>query len=235
MNRLKATMLCSFSLAKGKLIGLLFPTAVTAFAILMKMPVGADVVTVIHLFTFGIIFYSRHNSFCTANAVSLKYRIYSFAAVTGAMCLIAAVVTSAAYEISEAEQKFSFSEIYRYLISGGGVPEYSIVGMFAENLFYYISAVAVGCFVGSIRSVKGDRFALTMLLLTAAVLFAAVMLQKNFPLPTVWLAVLPALMLRGRFTAILLYILISAAALVSAYFMTYGVQRKERRKMREAE
>ena len=235
MNRLKATMLCSFSLAKGKLIGLLFPAAVLMFFTHVEMLIGFDILLPLHLFTFGIIFYSRHNSFCTANAVSLKYRIYSFAAVTGAMCLIAAVVTSAAYEISEAEQKFSFSEIYRYLISGGGVPEYSIVGMFAENLFYYISAVAVGCFVGSIRSVKGDRFTLVIMFLTTASVIGFSFLGKYCINPAIWLCTLPAAMLRYRFSAILLYILISAAALVSAYFMTYGVQRKDRRKMREAE
>lgn len=242
MNRLKATMLCTFSFARGRLIALAVIQMITmALTLLLgevikrfDVLVGADILAVIHLFVFGIVFYGRHNAFCISNSVSLKYRIYSFSAAAGGMCLIAALLTSVIYGITGTSTNYSFAEIFRYIIIGGAVPQNSLIASFFENLFYYISAVSFGSFIGSLRSAKGDGFTLIMLTIAAALVFGFAFLGRYFVTPAVWLCVIPAVMLQSRFTAILLYIFIAAASLFAAYLLTYGVQSGTRRSKREA-
>ena len=242
MNRLKATMLCTFSFARGRLIALaVIQMIMMALALLLGEEIkrfdvlaGADILVVIHLFVFGIVFYGRHNAFCISNSVSLKYRIYSFSAAAGGMCLIAALLTSVIYGISGTSTNFSFAEIFRYIIIGGAAPQNFLIASFFENLFYYISAVSFGSFIGSLRSAKGDGFTLIMLAISAALVFGFSFLGRYFVTPAVWLCVIPAVMLQSRFTAILLYIFIAATSLFSAYLLTYGVQSRTRRNKREA-
>lgn len=228
MNRLKATLLCTFSFARSSLIGIIFPAAFLFFFTYLRKLMGLDIFLVFHLFFFGIVFYGRHNAFCISNSVSLKYRIISFASAAGAMCLLSAILTAIAYGLSDAVGKYSLAELIRYMVIGGAVYPNAAVASFFENLFFYISAVSFGSLVGSIRSAKGDGFALIMLAIAAAVIFGFAFLGQYFLTPAAMLCVIPAVMLRSRFSAVVLYIFIAALSLFAAYFLTYGVQKRSK-------
>lgn len=228
MNRLKATMLCTFSFARSSLIGMIFPAAFLFFFTYLRKLAGLDIFLVFHLFFFGIVFYGRHNAFCISNSVSLKYRIISFAATAGAMCLLSAILTAIAYGLSDVTGKYSLAELIRYMVIGGAVYPNRVLASFFENLFFYISAVSFGSLVGSMRSAKGDGFALIMLAIAAAVIFGFAFLGQYFLTPAAWLCVIPAVMLRSRFSAVLLYIVIAVVSLSAAYLLTYGVQNRSK-------
>ena len=228
MNRLKATMLCTFSFARSSLIGMIFPAAFLFFFTYLRKLAGLDIFLVFHLFFFGIVFYGRHNAFCISNSVSLKYRIISFFSTAGAMCLLSAILTAIAYGLSDVTGKYSLAELIRYMVIGGAVYPNRVIASFFENLFFYISAVSFGSLVGSVRSAKGDGFALISLAIAAAVIFGFAFLGQYFLTPAAIFCIIPAVMLRNRFTAVLLNIFISALWLFAAYFLTYGVQKRSK-------
>ena len=228
MNRLKATMLCTFSFARSSLIGMIFPAAFLFFFTYLRKLAGLDIFLVFHLFFFGIVFYGRHNAFCISNSVSLKYRLISFGTAAGAMCLLSAILTAIAYGLSDVTGKYSLAELIRYMVIGGAVYPNRVIASFFENLFFYISAVSFGNLVGSVRSAKGDGFALIALAIAAAVIFGFAFLGQYFLTPAAIICIIPAVMLRSRFTAVVLNIFISALWLFAAYFLTYGVQNRSK-------
>ena len=144
------------------------------------------------------------------------------------MCLLSAILTAIAYGHSDVTGKYSLAELLRYMVIGGAVHPNTAIASFVENLFFYISAVSFGSLVGSMRSAKGDGFALIMLAIAAAVIFGFAFLGQYFLTPAAWLCAVPAVMLRSRFSAIVLYIFISALWLFAAYFLTYGVQKRSK-------
>lgn len=217
MNRLKATMLCTFSLARGRIIGLLIMQIVTAFIFFQSSSVieaydfilDGDIFVVLYLFVFGIIYFGKHSAFCISNSVSAKYRIYSLLTVTASIGLLAALLNMAAHAFLEVKVPFSSIESFRFLVIGGVLPYNNIAATFIENIFFYISVIVTGYFLGSIRMKKGDGFTLLMLLISAAVVFGFAWLGTITVSPAAWLCILPAIMLRTRVTAILLYIIIT--------------------------
>lgn len=242
MNRFKATMLCTFSLECKGFAFLIIAEVFTAYKMLFSyidkynltdIVLCSDVFIAAILFLFGISFYQRHDALCTSNAVSMKYRVISLSIAVGVGCTIAAAMTAAVYSLPEIQQDYSFSVLFR-TVAAGGAAVVSPIGSFAENLFFYVSIVSVGCFIGSLRSKKGSGFTLLMLMLAAAALFGIALLNRKFSTPLLWLGSLPALMLRSRISAIILNIIIAAASLYFAVILTYGMDRKTRRKKHEA-
>ena len=217
MNRLKATMLCTFSLARGRIIGLLIMQIVTAFIFFQSSSIiekynfilAGDILVVIYLFVLGITYFGKHFAFCVSNSVSEKYRIYSLFTVTASISILAALLNTAAHAFLEVKGSFSSIEAFRFLVIGGVLPYNNIAATLVENIFFYISIIVTGSFLGSIRMKKSDGFTLLMLLISAAVVFGFAWLGTITVSPAAWLCILPAIMLRTRFTSILLYIIIT--------------------------
>lgn len=242
MNRLKATMLCSFSIARGRIIGLAVLQVFTAVLFGFASPfveeydiiIGGDCAAVIFLFVFGIIFFGRHTAFCVSNSVSAKYRLYSYAAVTGSVSFLGAVLNCIAHAFLNVKHSFSLAEIYRYIVVGGVIHVNSAAADLFENLFFYILVIAVGGFIGSLRVAKGDRFTLLMLTAAAAVMFGFACLGRVTAInPAAWICMIPAVLLRSRFGAVVLYIINTAAVMFWAYKLSYGGQSITRRGKRE--
>lgn len=239
MNRLKATMLCSARLARSGLIGLVILQIITAVvvgvissAIFLDssaiVSIGYDLVVVAYLLVFGILFYGRHTAFCVSNAVSRNYRFGSFMAVIGVMTLFAALLNIAVYAFSEVRYILSFAELYRFFVMGGGIWDHSLAATLAENIIYYFSVAAFGSFLGSLREAKGDGFTLLLLLGTAVVLVGFAWLGNYTATPAAWLCLLPAMMLRSRWTAMLLYGIVAAVLLLGTYHFTFGATDSKR-------
>ena len=69
---------------------------------------------------------------------------------------------------------------------------------------------------------------ITFIAIAAAVIFGFAFLGQYFLTPAAIFCIIPAVMLRNRFTAVLLNIFISALWLFAAYFLTYGVQKRSK-------
>ena len=241
MNRLKATMLCTFSLARGRIIGLLIMQIITAFIFFQASSViekydfilGGDILVVLYLFVFGIIYFGKHSAFCISNSVSAKYRIYSLLAVTASISLLAALLNTAAHAFLKVQISFSAAELLRFFIIGGTLPHNSITATLVENVFFYISIIVTGYFLGNLRTEKGDGFTLIMLLISAAVVFGFAWLGTVTFSPAPWLCILPAIMLRTRFTAIILYIIITAVLGYLIHLISNGTAHISRRDRHE--
>ena len=241
MNRLKAIMLCTFSLAKGRIIGLLIMQIVTAFIFFQSISsdtpyniiFGSDIFVVIYLFLFGIIYFRKHYAFCISNSVSEKYRIYSLFTVTASIGLFAALLNTAAHAFLRANVLFSSAEAFRFLTIGGVLPHNSTALTLVENIFFYTSIIVTGYFLGSLRMKKGDGFALLILLVSAAAVFGFAWLGTVTLSPAAWLCILPAIMLRSRATAILLYIIITAVYAYLIHLLSNGTTNIFRRDKNE--
>ena len=96
------------------------------------------------------------------------------------------------------------------MVTGGIFDKNMAAASFAENLFYYISAVSFGCFIGGLREKKGDGFTLLMLLIGAAVIFVMAYIGQSI---AAYICIPFAFMLRGRFTAVIMYFILSAVFL----------------------
>lgn len=240
MNRFKATMLCSGALARSGLIGLVILQIIMAVVIRIisakviyhmdsaVVSIGCDLVVVAYLLVFGILFYGRHTAFCISNAVSRNYRVSSYLTVIGVMTLLAALLNMAVCAFPDVDYTLSFAELYRFFVIGGGIWDHSIAATLAENIFYYFSVAAFGSLLGSLREAKGDGFTLLLLLGTAVVLVGFAWLGNYTATPAAWLCLLPAMMLRSRWTAMLLYGIAAAVLLFGTYHFTFGVNDSKR-------
>ena len=241
MNRLKAIMLCTFSLARGRIIGLAtLQLAITAFFLIFTQTIEqyniifcGDIFTVAYMFIFGIIFSNRHSAFCISNSVSLKYRVYSLGAAIISVSILAAVLNTVSHAFFSVKYSFSLAEAFRYIVIGGAIPNNFPLATLTENIFCYIMITMLGCLLGTLRSLKGDGFTLLMLLIVAVVTFVLAYLGKYYTNPLIWLFVLPAIMLRNRFTAIILSILLTAVFGYFSYLLFYGSAQNTRRDKRE--
>lgn len=228
MNRLKASMMCSFALVRRGIIVIAVMEIITLAILLsgawdylvqlilgikiedVRIALGLDTGIIGALFIFGISFYGRHSDFCLSNSVSGKYRLITFGTVLGSVCLLTAALTALVYGIAGKEYSYSFSEFYRFMVTGGIFDKNMAAASFAENLFYYISAVSFGSFIGGLREKKGDGFTLLMLLIGAAVIFVMAYIGQSI---AAYICIPFAFMLRGRFTAVIMYFILSAVFL----------------------
>ena len=238
MNRLKATMLCTFSLARGRIIGLVILEAIITAAMIwfdtfitarnapdqpyheaIHVFFGNDLPVLLFMFTYGLSFFEKHTSFCVSNSVSTKYRIISQSVYAGGLCLIAAVYDCISRQLIFDVKAFSSVEMLRFFVCGGYLNEIFILSAIFENVVFYAMIFSAGYLIGSIKYEKSGRYVLGTMALIAAILWGTVILGRfTWINPVAWIVgTIPAIMLDNSFTAFLLFTLTSAVMLLFAY------------------
>lgn len=238
MNRLKATMLCTFSLAKGRIIGLAILEAIITAAMIgvnsfiternaleqpnpeaIRIFFGNDLPVLLFMFTYGLSFFEKHTSFCVSNSVSTKYRIISQSVYAGGLCLIAAAYDCISRQLIFDVKAFSSVEMLRFFVCGGYLDEKFILSAIFESIVFYAMIFSAGYLIGSIKYEKSGRYVLGAMALIAAILWGTVILGRfTWINPVAWIVgTIPAIMLDNSLTAFLLFALTSAVMLLFAY------------------
>ena len=215
-NRLRNTILCTLMFAKGKIICLVILEALITLLMISSKSViseanlfiSRDIPIMIFMFTFGMSFYNKHTPFCIANAVSFKYRIVSICIVAGGIIIIAGAYDSISTSLIIGNPPaLPIAEFIRYYVHNTPMSAQPLVFITSETILFYMSIFSTGYFVGAIRYIKGDNFALGIMAVMTVLFVGSVILTSFTAINPIALVigVIPAIMLQSRITGVLFY------------------------------
>lgn len=237
MNRLQATMLYSAILARRGILVMVAVQVISTVILFLfnhEMLLAPDLLVVLVLMVFGILYYHRHTAFCVANAVSMRYRMVSFLAVMGGMALSAALLSCLAWAVLRASYGLFWCEFYRYMVSGRSYfSVYPMIVKASELLCYYFSVMMFGSLLGCMREKKGEGFTLlTLLIATGTVVVLAVAGRYMQALGLI--AVLPVWLMQSPWSAMVLSLLVAVGCLWIMMRQVSVSVKKERSNSHEA-